>query len=683
MPMGPPPGLVPPESVEEKRDSPVEKKSTAPKKTRVCRDWRRTGKCRFGDKCKFAHVDAAEKKPEDHPEGKAARKAANGEKQPSKEKKRPLCRYYAAGKTCKFGDKCRYRHERVEKKQDDAREQEKEVMSTRLDISDKERVVKLVPKGWTSEEEFMRLERFYRNAGYKKSKGDGFIRVDLVIFCSDPDFNKMLYTPEGIPVAVLMPPFYTEKGEYSEGLLLIVTKVSAKIPKAVRILLPEIFDNYCRAVEAPVSVFKALQAVEKYIPSVFEAAEKKREIGALTNVQWIDSEKERLVEALEKYLDVDVEDGKWEKISQYVVSRGVEECRAKFITMRQNLLREQEEYEREEEESDDDDDDDNSVDSSSEIDTTDENAGQGFGGPENSDESLTESEPEEPGAFTVDDVKRIGVVVKQPLTSMAGISIATCRSCEIIIACNRCRKMRPTVVDFGESNEQRVVRTTGKCQTCSLTNNIFAVVEPMFPGSDYTLFRAITESCTILQVVECTLEIRCEECDKAIQARHLRSGYRKQDNCQDCHEKMNLGVGQPSVPKPEHFIVAPVVKKQQKKKLTEDPRIVPGKPLPKNGTCKHYRHSYRWLRFPCCGMAYPCDQCHDAAWPDHQANFGPGPCRKCGKPLNKIRTSHWEGGEGCRNTSAMSKNDKKKYAGKNKTISRKAAAAIMAGGKKK
>ncbi len=26
-----------------------------------------------------------------------------------------------------------------------------------------------------------------------------------------------------------------------------------------------------------------------------------------------------------------------------------------------------------------------------------------------------------------------------------------------------------------------------------------------------------------------------------------------------------------------------------------------GEPLPGLGTCKHYRHSYRWLRFPCCG----------------------------------------------------------------------------------
>lgn len=29
--------------------------------------------------------------------------------------------------------------------------------------------------------------------------------------------------------------------------------------------------------------------------------------------------------------------------------------------------------------------------------------------------------------------------------------------------------------------------------------------------------------------------------------------------------------------------------------------LVEGTSLPDNGACKHYRHSYRWLRFPCCG----------------------------------------------------------------------------------
>lgn len=39
--------------------------------------------------------------------------------------------------------------------------------------------------------------------------------------------------------------------------------------------------------------------------------------------------------------------------------------------------------------------------------------------------------------------------------------------------------------------------------------------------------------------------------------------------------------------------------------------IIPGHPLKDQGICNHYKRSHRWLRFPCCGLAYPCDQCHD------------------------------------------------------------------------
>ncbi len=37
-----------------------------------------------------------------------------------------------------------------------------------------------------------------------------------------------------------------------------------------------------------------------------------------------------------------------------------------------------------------------------------------------------------------------------------------------------------------------------------------------------------------------------------------------------------------------------------------------GAALPNNGACKHYKSSFRYFRFPCCGKAFPCDDCHDA-----------------------------------------------------------------------
>ena len=35
-----------------------------------------------------------------------------------------------------------------------------------------------------------------------------------------------------------------------------------------------------------------------------------------------------------------------------------------------------------------------------------------------------------------------------------------------------------------------------------------------------------------------------------------------------------------------------------------------GFPLPNLGGCKHYKNSNRYFRFPCCGKAYPYDDCH-------------------------------------------------------------------------
>lgn len=59
----------------------------------------------------------------------------------------------------------------------------------------------------------------------------------------------------------------------------------------------------------------------------------------------------------------------------------------------------------------------------------------------------------------------------------------------------------------------------------------------------------------------------------------------------------------------------------KRKKELKDPAIQDGKPLPDNGICKHYKKSYRWLRFPCCGKCYPCDLCHNEKEGDHDMKF--------------------------------------------------------------
>jgi uncharacterized CHY-type Zn-finger protein len=121
-----------------------------------------------------------------------------------------------------------------------------------------------------------------------------------------------------------------------------------------------------------------------------------------------------------------------------------------------------------------------------------------------------------------------------------------------------------------------------------------------------------------------------------------------------------------------------------------DKRIQAGQPLPEQGTCEHYRHSYRWLRFPCCDALFPCDVCHDLA-SDHvhewakrmvcghcarEQPYSNNPCSACGGSMSR-RTAgpaarYWEGGHGQRNKALMSRKDSRKYKGTvAKTKSRK------------
>jgi uncharacterized CHY-type Zn-finger protein len=121
-----------------------------------------------------------------------------------------------------------------------------------------------------------------------------------------------------------------------------------------------------------------------------------------------------------------------------------------------------------------------------------------------------------------------------------------------------------------------------------------------------------------------------------------------------------------------------------------DKAIQVGNPLPDKGTCKHYRQSFRWFRFNCCGIIYPCDKCHDEAeglkhecefaktilcgYCAFEQSFQNNVCCKCGKSMinEEGGSGFWEGGKGCRSKDQMSSKDNHKFKGSSmKTISKK------------
>ncbi|EDO32099.1 predicted protein [Nematostella vectensis] len=102
---------------------------------------------------------------------------------------------------------------------------------------------------------------------------------------------------------------------------------------------------------------------------------------------------------------------------------------------------------------------------------------------------------------------------------------------------------------------------------------------------------------------------------------------------------------------------------EKPKRQPKTPGLKEGFPLPENGTCKHYKKSYRWLRFPCCGKCYPCDVCHEES-ENHEMVFASrmvcgycskeqNPCVACKSSMTRAKSAHWEGGKGCRDKTVM------------------------------
>ncbi|TMW60670.1 hypothetical protein Poli38472_000712 [Pythium oligandrum] len=232
------------------------------------------------------------------------------------------------------------------------------------------------------------------------------------------------------------------------------------------------------------------------------------------------------------------------------------------------------------------------------------------------------------------------------------------------------------------------------CPRCSALHVVS--LRPVFAHAASDVVAYIdSDNCAVVDVLPSDLLASCLDCSTEALVESTVPGRRSEQACFSCHTKLAVMT--------KRFVVthlstsnngvvsktssAPATTKKTSKRPTET--FVLGQPLPRNGVCEHYKHSFRWFRFQCCGKAFPCDVCHDSS-DCPQANTGKiasktvcGYCSKeqsssvkecsCGNTMGKkvIKSSHWEGGQGCRDRSRMSANDKAKYRGVNKTESQK------------
>lgn len=255
---------------------------------------------------------------------------------------------------------------------------------------------------------------------------------------------------------------------------------------------------------------------------------------------------------------------------------------------------------------------------------------------------------------------------------------------KVVIQCGRCKNHADLTVHQGKV----VSLSCGKCSQRQFVNYRAALMHQFSSTVGYLDVDGCQPFDLVLQ--ECRVFVSCLGCSKQTKIEGLISGQMIDGWCQACNAKFKLATESVKftqlVPSGVDTSVSNVVEvaPSRTRKPPKDPAIREGLPLPEFGTCKHYKHSYRWLRFPCCGKAYPCDVCHDKK-EDHEMtlanrmicghcckeqNFSASrPCSACGQHMTKIRSAHWEGGRGCRDKISMSRNDQQKYRSLHKTQS--------------
>ncbi|RLN98584.1 hypothetical protein BBJ28_00012212 [Nothophytophthora sp. Chile5] len=260
------------------------------------------------------------------------------------------------------------------------------------------------------------------------------------------------------------------------------------------------------------------------------------------------------------------------------------------------------------------------------------------------------------------------------------------------VQCDNCPLKLDAILSLRASQIQKW------CPRCSVLHHV--AMRPVFAHSQSNVLAYVdTENCAVVDVLPSDVLATCLNCGCEALLARMTPRQRAEQACFSCHTKLaamtkRYVAGQLTSPSSKvnkaSGQLSPSAAKTSKKGAKQVVEtFVLGQPLPRNGACDHYKHSLRWFRFQCCGKAFPCDVCHDSS-DCPQANLGKfasrmicGLCSKeqssavkvcaCGNDVaaKKSTSRHWEGGAGCRNVAMMSRWDKQKYRGQNKTESKK------------
>ncbi|TPX57455.1 hypothetical protein PhCBS80983_g03842 [Powellomyces hirtus] len=294
-----------------------------------------------------------------------------------------------------------------------------------------------------------------------------------------------------------------------------------------------------------------------------------------------------------------------------------------------------------------------------------------------------------------------GTQIRLPTTRLDNISLLQCTSLNLVVRCTRCKQAND-IANLTPATDTAASPRWLACTQCATTMGVKFRSDPLHPTS-LSIGYLDLDMCSPFDLLPSNYIPTCGSCAVPQPHGHIFKsvirGYPTTLTCitSGCHAKMTLAIDDVKFVKLQPTILHNVgLPLKKKKKPKDDFALVVGAPLPKNGICKHYKQSYRYFRFPCCGKLFPCDVCHDeekenGPAPPHETAWATrvvcGFCSRefpyqatvstcvCGKDMvrEKHKGGFWEGGKGTRDRNRMNRNDPRKFAGLSKTTSQKSS----------
>jgi len=231
-----------------------------------------------------------------------------------------------------------------------------------------------------------------------------------------------------------------------------------------------------------------------------------------------------------------------------------------------------------------------------------------------------------PLSLSIGSVSEEDVGLAFEYIDLQGISVIECSELSILVLCSRCQKQIPV------RNLSATDTFHCECDACKKEISVtFHPVPIINNDTDEDADKSIIgkqwaqielSGCAFFDTLPaCEFRALCFECSTVNLVGTLRPRTHNSSTCRKCHKDLDIvfnGIKKQELADLAKRLSASTTKgktsprsNQKKKATTKVQGITEGRPLPNNGTCKHYKHSKRWLRFSCCGRAFPCDICHE------------------------------------------------------------------------